>query len=97
MVISFAKYAILAAFGSSLPHTPLRVGAGVRPSCDYHWTLTGPDHPSGGPYGAHRPVFFRTNDKFNIGKKYLCMRQNKAVLPTAMSISKLISKMSGVQ
>ena len=30
------------------------LGVGVRPSCDYFWTLTGAAHPSGGSHGAHR-------------------------------------------
>ena len=34
-------------------------------SCDYHWTLTGPAHPSGDPYGAHRAGNLVTNDKYN--------------------------------
>ena len=47
--------------------SPLGVGVeeGVRPSCDYHWTLTGPAHPLGGPYGSPRAGNITTNHKFN--------------------------------
>ena len=51
---------LLSAFGSSLPG-----GEGGLPSYDYHWTLTGPSHPSGGLLGASRQRSAVTIHKFN--------------------------------
>ena len=45
---------------------------GLRPefflSCDDHWTLTGPAHPSGGAYGPCGAIGNTTNAKFKWDK-----------------------------